>query len=281
MTRRKFVGVVGAAAVGGALLGPAAAWAGSRHLQVRRHKVAFAPGRGLRIVHLTDPHVGLATPRKVLAAAAAAAPAAPPARVVMPGPYVNRTLAYRKRLDVFLRALPRPCVAVLGNHDHWTGGARVRPLLEAAGVLVLSNESRRLQLSGGRELTVVGVDDETTGHADVAAALAGVERPEDALVLTHHPNTADAIVAAGGRLVLAGHTHGGQVLVPGVTAPLARLGGIRYLSGWHDVGPGRLYVNTGLGAAVVGWRLGRAAWPEVAVLELNAADGVAPERPVD
>lgn len=267
MTRRKFLGVVGTVAVGSALVGPAA-YGGQRRLRVRRHRVEFAAGRGLRIVHLTDLHVGLATRAAVLDEAARLTHSERPDLVVLTGDYVNRTLAYRKRLERFLRALPRPCVAVLGNHDHWTGGERVRSVLEDAGVHVLSNEWASVELAGGgRQLTVVGVDDETTGHADVPAAFAGLGDPASALVLTHHPNTADAIAAAGGRLVLAGHTHGGQVLVPGVTANLARMGGIRYLSGWHAVGEGRLYVNTGLGAAVVGWRLGRAAWPEVAVLE--------------
>jgi predicted MPP superfamily phosphohydrolase len=168
-----------------------------------------------------------------------------------------------------IERLPRPCVATLGNHDHWAGAAAIRRSLEGQGVVVLQNHHESISLRGSRRLVVVGVDDGFTKHHDVARALAGVHRPEQALVLTHDPDTADAIVQGGARLVLAGHTHGGQVHIPRVTRALSRMVGNRYLAGWYKVGRGRLYVNVGIGSSFIRWRAGRRTVPEVAVMDLS------------
>lgn len=243
--------------------------AAPRRLRISRHDVAPGRGRALRIVQLTDLHLGRATPAILLRQALAAAHAARPDLVVLTGDYLNRSLRYLPRLDRLAALLPpAPCVATLGNHDHWSGAQAISRALEQHGVRVLRNAHVSLRLRG-RELTVVGVDDQTTGHADVERAFHRVARPSEALVLTHHPRTADDIVARGGRLVLAGHTHGGQIAIPRLTRALARAGGLRYLSGWYPIGPGRLYVSPGVGSAVIRLRLGGRAAPEIAVFELG------------
>jgi uncharacterized protein len=87
--------------------------------------------------------------------------------------------------------------------------------------------------------------------------------------VTHFPNTAERIAARGGRLVLAGHTHAGQVSARRLAGAFARLGGSRYLAGWYQVGGARLYVSAGIGSNLVRWRLGQGAWPEVGVFDLE------------
>jgi predicted MPP superfamily phosphohydrolase len=257
------------AALGGTLLTAATAASQATAARVRTsyHQVPLLGTGRIRVVHLTDLHVGRATSWRLLAQVEDAVRAARPDLVVMTGDYVNHSLRFLPELDRFLAQLPCPCVATLGNHDHWSGADPVRRALEARGVRVLSNSHLVLR-AGGQTLTVVGVDDGRSGHADLDRAFAGVPDPGRALVLTHFPATADAIVTRGGRLILAGHTHGGQIGVPRLTAALARLGGTRYLSGWYSVGPGRLYVSTGIGSAVFRLRLGRTAVPEVAVIDL-------------
>jgi len=229
--------------------------------------VTLGTGHHLRVVQLTDLHLGHGTPQRTLERAVSAASAARPDLVVLTGDYLNLSLTQLPRLRQLGARLPRPCVAVLGNHDHWSGAEAIQRTLAEEGVIVLRNQSVKLKLRGG-ELTVVGVDDGGTHHDDVARAFAGVKDRGRALVLTHHPKTAEAIMAWGGRLVLSGHTHGGQVAVPRVTAALARAGGHRYLRGWYSVGQGRLYVSPGIGASLIRTRLGRGAWPEVAVFDL-------------
>ena len=91
------------------------------------------------------------------------------------------------------------------------------------------------------------------------------------LALTHLPDTGDDIAARGGRLILAGHTHGGQIRVPIITRAALRISGSRYVAGWYRTRGGRLYVSAGVGSSVVRWRVGRQAQPEVTLLDLIPA----------
>ena len=270
MTRRKFLQAGGAAAVGSVLGGAGttrSALAAAQRVRLTERQVPWAGIGSLRVAHVTDLHVGWATHPALLQQAIELTRLARPDLVVLTGDYVNRSLRHLEELRRLLARLPRPCVATLGNHDFYSGAAAVQRLLEQEGVAVLRNSHTRLHVRG-EPLTVVGVDDAATGHADADRSFAGVARPAEALTPTHHPDTADAIAAHDGRLILAGHTHGGQVVLPGLTAVTARLLGIRYLAGWYRVGECRLFVNAGIGSASIRRRIGRTAAPEVAVLEL-------------
>jgi uncharacterized protein len=228
---------------------------------VTRHRIPFHSRA--RVVHLTDVHVGPTTPRRFLAEVARRVREIEPDLVVMTGDYVNASTFHAARITELVLQLPQPCVAVLGNHDHWTDAKRVTRALEEGGARVLRNESIHV---GG--MTIVGVDDGKSGHADVERAFERVSDPEDAIVLTHFPNTADEIAQRHARLVLSGHTHAGHFAIPKLTKALAKLAGNPYLHGFHRVGPRTdLYVNAGLGHALPGLRLG--AKPEIAVFELS------------
>lgn len=225
--------------------------------------------RPLRVAHVTDVHAGISTPLGAMQQAIWAVRRSAPDVVVLTGDYLNRSLKFVERLRRFVGALPGPKVAILGNHDYWSGADGVTRALESERVKVLRNQNVELTLPHTR-LTVVGVDDETTGHADVERAFHGVAHRNRALVLTHHPKTADAIDAAGGRLVLAGHTHGGQIAVPVITRTISRLGGNRYIGGWYRLREGgHLYVNAGIGSGAVRVRVGEQAAPEVAIFDFR------------
>jgi predicted MPP superfamily phosphohydrolase len=98
---------------------------------------------------------------------------------------------------------------VLGNHDHWTAPHSVRSALQDGGITVLENEATRRGA-----LTIVGIGDRFSRHDDlpkaVAAALAQGGAP---IVLTHSPDIVPELPASF-ELVLAGHTHCGQVVLP-------------------------------------------------------------------
>ncbi|WP_174596130.1 metallophosphoesterase [Sphingomonas azotifigens] len=108
-----------------------------------------------------------------------------------------------------LRA-PGGVIAVLGNHDHWTAPAAIRTALARAGVLVLENGAVRRG-----PIALLGVDDSYSGHDDVRATLAAWRRIGGLpVVLTHAPDLT-ARLPHGLPLLLAGHTHCGQVVLPG------------------------------------------------------------------
>lgn len=162
---------------------------------------------------------------------------------------------------------PLGVIAVPGNHDHWTGVRPVREALEAAGVTVLANRAVRRG-----PLLVLGFDDSFSGHADVAATLGSATGLGGAPVaLTHSPGLIPRLPPSV-NLLLAGHTHCGQVVLPLIGAPTdssdarRRLYDPRYRCGVvHD--PGRtVIVTAGLGTSGPAVRLG--APPDVWLLTL-------------
>lgn len=239
---------------------------------------------GLRIAHLTDLHVGLLTPASKIRRAIQRAAAERPDLIVLTGDY----LCYSPKFVPLLGELAAeitdvgvPVAAVLGNHDYWTDGEGARLALERAGIRVLRNQHTELHLASRHAtLDLVGIDDAVTGHADPARAFRGLTgrrgRSNSRLVLTHVPALADAAAPHGPALILAGHTHGGQVHIPRVTAAISRRLGNHYLAGFYDIGGHHdqrerslLYVNRGIGSSSVPIRAGAPA--EVALLTLSAA----------
>jgi len=253
-----------ALAVAGCSIGAA-----TQRLRRTLHRVSWPVRRPLRIVHLTDLHVGWGAPEHLLDQAVRQCRRARPDLTVLTGDYLINSLEQVERLRRVLRRLPRPCVATLGNHDHKAGADAVQRVLAAQGITVLRNESRRVRLRGER-LTVVGIDDGCTGHDDAPRALARVPRGQRAVVLTHDPELADEVARHGDHLVLAGHTHGGQVYVPLLTTAYGLIRHRRYMAGWYTIrnrgGGARLYVNAGIGYASTRVRFG--AQPEIAVFDL-------------
>lgn len=224
---------------------------------------------GLRIAQLSDLHVGWSTPPERIRAAVRAVNAAHVDLVVLTGDYVTNHAAAVALLAEQLKGLEPPAFAVLGNHDHWTHAHGVTAQLERAGCTVLRNAHTRVSVRGAR-LSIIGIDDERSGHDDVGAAFKGVGHGSR-LVLTHTPPTAEKLPAGGGLLCLTGHTHGGQIHVPGVTRRvLARLGQ-PYVRGMYAVNGNHLYVNRGLGYGVGGAALRVDSRPEISFFTLRAA----------
>lgn len=161
---------------------------------------------------------------------------------------------------------PGGVFAVLGNHDNWLDGVRVRKALEDAGLVVLENEARKVVRSSG-PVWIAGLADVLTHDIDMAATLSPVPPGEAVLLLSHSPDVFPDVPSRV-ALTLAGHTHGGQVRLPLIGSPIvpSKYGG-RYAVG-HIVEEGRhLFVSAGVGTSILPIRLG--VVPRVDVLHLR------------
>jgi predicted MPP superfamily phosphohydrolase len=149
---------------------------------------------------------------------------------------------------------PLGSFAVLGNHDLWVDYRYIERRLAHAGIEVLTNRNARLPAPFGN-VWVCGLDDAQCGHPDAAAALAGAEGVR--VVLMHAP---DGLLALGDEhfeVAFCGHTHGGQIALPGgrpVMLPSGKLNR-RYARGVHALEDQRhLVVSLGVGYSTVPFR---------------------------
>jgi len=182
---------------------------------------------GLTILLLADAHISRDGRREKLLRAFlrrfADGEAAPPDLVVWAGDMIN--VAKGVSLGVDMTRLVRelfpgtPTFAILGNGEHKINALERRQFvggLRALGVHVLRNSRHTLTVRG-ETFTVAGVDDPYYGFADLNKALQGAPDPHDAftLLLAHSPQFALVAARAGVSVMLSGHTHGGQIRLPG------------------------------------------------------------------
>jgi predicted MPP superfamily phosphohydrolase len=221
---------------------------------------------GARVLLVTDIHAGPFVSPRVLGETFDRLLALEPELILLGGDMTTCRLdefdanreAFRK-----LRA-PLGVYAVLGNHDHYTQDpARLTEMLEEEGIRVLHNEWVQVERGGGR-LTLSGVDDMNLGHPDMDAALDGA--PSPTVLLCHNPDLLFEAVRRDVGLMLAGHTHAGQIRIPGLPV-IVRQSRYRLDEGRYRSGGTELIVSRGLGA--VGLPLRMACPPEAVMIQLR------------
>jgi len=224
---------------------------------------------GLRLVLISDTHCGPWTRPAYVRKAVRLANAQYPDVVLLLGDYCHR---HRRHIAPGIAPFgelrsAHGVFAVLGNHDHWEGADETRRELERAGVVELTNCSTTIAKGTGR-LAVGGVDDLWEGRQEPERAFAGVDARTPRLLLSHNPDYAEAL-PEGVRvdLMLSGHTHGGQVWLPGIGAPLlpSRYGQ-KYRAGLVEGPRCPVYVTRGLGTITPPVRF--LCRPELTVLTL-------------
>lgn len=257
-----------------------ALWAfviGPRRLVVHRETLALprwsSQHDGLKVALLSDlhvgsPHWGIDRLRELVERTNAEKPDL----VLLAGDYVIDGVPFGEKVapepiaEVLggLRA-PLGVVAVLGNHDWWNDGERIRRALGARGIVVLENEVHTTTHAGA-PLSIVGLADAMTRSPRPTETLAAVPEGATTLVLVHEP---DVFTTIDDRpaLTLAGHTHGGQVALPVIGRPIVPSAyGQKYAAG-HVVEGGRhLFVTTGIGTSILPARFN--VPPELVVLTL-------------
>jgi predicted MPP superfamily phosphohydrolase len=227
-------------------------------IQVVENRVTLsrlpAAFEGFRVLHLSDLHIDMN--EAIVHAIVERVRNVDYDLCVLTGDYRFRTFGDASAcLDGMrrLRAnLSGTVLAVLGNHD----SVAMLPELENMGIRLLMNESA-VQERDGEHLYIAGIDDaHFFGAGDVARALAGVPDHLPAILLSHTPEVYREAVAFGARLMLCGHTHGGQLCLPGgypltLDARIPRRFG---RGAWRHEGL-QGYTSPGTGSSVVGVRL--------------------------
>ena len=254
----------------GTLAGTAAYGYGWARHQVRVDRVDLpiagwpAELDGLRLALLTDIHCSATVDPRDIAGAVARANAERPDLVILGGDYV--TWSDRAHMDDAAELLsaargPLGAFAVLGNHDD---DRHMPAALTRRSIEVLRDARTSLRVRGHR-LDLVGIRYWTRGAADIGALL-DQEVPATVL-LAHDPRRLTEAADLGIPAVLSGHTHGGQVVVPGLGAPAARR--FPVVAGLARRNRTTLYVSRGIGTVYVPIRLN--CPPEVSILTLRTA----------
>jgi Predicted phosphohydrolases len=208
----------------------------------------------LKIAFASDFHAGATTDERVLRAACEAIAALEPDVLLLGGDFVSVRADDIHALAPLLAEIPAPLgkFGVFGNHDLRANRPIVAEALQLAGVRMLVNETIRLSAPHD-DVTIVGFDDPIRG-APNGELLAGVDGVR--VLLMHAP---DGLLAAEGEsfdLALCGHTHGGQIVMPGGAIPYLPHGELSrsYAVGRFDLHasqPRTLIVSRGVGCSTV------------------------------
>jgi predicted MPP superfamily phosphohydrolase len=157
---------------------------------------------------------------------------------------------------------------VPGNWEHWSGTLSdgLITKLESIGVRTLFNEGEIIKWSGG-EFFLVGIDDDYYGKPDIKKAFKYQPNDMSTILLSHAPMGVFSAQLFRCDLVLAGHTHGGQVNIPGFGAVTTPPGSGPFERGLYYVKRSKLYVNRGIGTSVFPIRI--MCPPEVTYLTIK------------
>lgn len=226
---------------------------------------------GLRVVCLSDFHLHPYTQIDLIEDAVLIANDLSPDLVCLLGDYVFEDARSIQELAPALAELHAPAgiFAILGNHDLWTDADVVRSGLRSSGIPVLENEHVQLDL-GGSSLILAGLEDGWSGEPDLERALSGVNPRHAVILMMHEPDFADTLcLDSRVSLQLSGHSHGGQVRVPGLGAPFLPRYGEKYDMGLYNVMGKWLYTTRGVG--VIGPPARFNCRPEITLITLRCA----------
>jgi hypothetical protein len=252
-------------------------------LVVREHRIVLPDStgwppelKGLRVAAISDVHAGgLYVTRDKLRLIVQQTNDTQPDLILLAGDFVDTALGLAP-LDPEIVAAEFQSLrarhgvyAVLGNHDWWFDGTRVRKALEAVGIRFLENNVAKVDLPerNGQRLWIAGFGDLWEGAPNVVATLKKLEDNAPVVALTHNPDLFPQVPARV-ALTIAGHTHGGQAVLPIIGRPVVPSDfGERYAAGQIVEGGRHLFVTTGIGVSILPVRF--RVTPEISLLTIN------------
>ena len=224
---------------------------------------------GKTIAFLTDIHHGIYFSAERVRDLVARTNALQPDLILLGGDYAHLRRRYIASCFAELAHLEAPLgkFGVLGNHDHWYGAELSWLSMEKAGIVALDNRAEWILL-GEERIRVGGVGDLWEFSQDLSATTAGVREEDFVILLSHNPDYVESIRSTAVDLVLSGHTHGGQVTLFGLWAPIPNSDfGQKYRSGVVRTPFTTVVVSNGIGVITPPLRLG--ARPEIILIRLR------------
>ncbi|MFH0953134.1 MAG: phosphodiesterase YaeI [Verrucomicrobiota bacterium] len=253
----------------------------SHNLELTHKRIGLGGPSGrrpLRLLHLSDLH---ASRRRSMALAERAVELGlrtRPDLICVTGDFVTHRL---KNFDTYSGILRRlsasaPTYACLGNHDggRWAAtrggykdGRKITRLLTSSGVRVLNNASHVFDGSD-QAFRIVAMADLWSGEMDPDRAFDGPKSARElpTLVLAHNPDAKSLLSSYAWDLLLCGHTHGGQVVLPVIGPVISPVDDRRFMRGLHTWRGRKIHVTRGVGS-ILGIRLN--CRPEVSLLEIS------------
>ncbi len=222
-------------------------------LTVREYRVKDKDLAGIKIVYAADFHVG----KKHTARLARVVDLinAQKADIVLLGGDFVKGHKEKSTLPIELIAYELshiksdyPVYTVLGNHDMWVGGDKIQKVLEKNGIKVLRNSNDFVNVKD-KKIYIAGIEDLTTGFPNQNKAFENTKKP--VILLSHQP---DIFPKAweDANIILAGHTHGGQVVFPIIGALLVPSAyGQKFRSGYIEENNKKMIVTKGLGTSIL------------------------------
>jgi uncharacterized protein len=209
-----------------------------------------------RIVQISDIHFGPYMHSAGVESAVRMAKAFEPDLVVLTGDFVSHPLGEKsgprgaRHAEPCAEALTQfgktPMLAVLGNHDCWNDAGIVAGTLKDRGIQVLRNQATVIE-RGRDRLWIAGASDAIAEDVDLPGALKPIPAGECTVLLAHEPDFADHASRYDIDLQLSGHSHGGQVRLPGIGALILPELAKKYPEGLNRIRKLQLYTNRGLG----------------------------------
>ena len=279
INRRNFLKLAGATAITTTLLGTGGlvysygiepTWLDINLVPLRIRGLA-PEFQGFRLAQISDLHLGSWMTPQQLDEIIDAVNAAQPDAVAITGDLT--TDRARPHVDTLVNAFRRidaPAYAVSGNHDYWNGYHFFYEIIEDSGITLLSNQVHTLYRENAM-LHLCGVEDIWMRQQRLDRVLEALPDSGAAILLAHEPDFAD-VSAASGRFALqiSGHSHGGQIYLPGFGAPVLPRLGKKYPRGWYNIGNMVQYTNRGVGMMKPAVRFN--CRPEITVFTLLSSE---------
>jgi uncharacterized protein len=276
-TRRDVIkfSAASAAAIGAGCLGYGALVRKNVEVSRVEVKITNLPGEfsGLTIAQLSDIHHGPYTGLDYISECVEIVNGMSPDLVALTGDFTFGGKRYIEPCVEALKALKARAgvYAVLGNHDYYVGAGDVSRALKRGGCELLIDGKERIEL-GGAKMWLLGVDDLLYGRTDINRLMRELPGEEPRIALSHNPDFIEefAVKKKHVDLMVAGHTHGGQIRFPLIGAPhISSAYGQRYAVGLNRKGAMQVYTTRGIGTILLPARLN--CPPEIVLFTLRGA----------